>query len=98
MQISNRVNGVYDDKECKVSVGTEGGEACQVQSGNIMKGFVFFAKAIWLYLVVSSSQWGATKRFTQICILKGSLFRLYCGGWQQGEEAGEIGCFYVLIV
>lgn len=40
--------------ECKVSAGTEGGEACQ--SGNIMKGFVFFAKAIWLYFVVSEEQ------------------------------------------
>lgn len=50
-------------KSVRLVWGQEVGEAYQVHSGQIIKGFILFAKAIWLYLVVHSSQWGATKRF-----------------------------------
>lgn len=70
-------------------------EACQIDSGQIMKGFILFVKAIRLYFVVSRGQWGAPEDVKQICVLKRLLFRMYYGDWEEGDGATGIGWFSV---
>lgn len=75
------------------------GKACQVVTGHIMKGFVFFDKAIWLYFVVSNSQQGATKRFTAALYFKEITVQAVL--WELGTGRRSWGnrlVFCVLIV